>query len=100
MADKLVIGCGYLGRLVAACWHQEGHRVWATTRVVSHATSPRHGNSARSSNAQRRPLAGPDIKMGILQRIHTLADRVPTTPEYAPWKTSLTELKQLWLRSR
>ncbi len=32
MADKLVLGCGFLGRRVAALWHQEGHRVWATTR--------------------------------------------------------------------
>jgi nucleoside-diphosphate-sugar epimerase len=32
MADKLVIGCGYLGRRVAALWLAQGHRVWATTR--------------------------------------------------------------------
>lgn len=32
MADKMVIGCGYLGQPVAARWRQEGHRVWTTTR--------------------------------------------------------------------
>jgi nucleoside-diphosphate-sugar epimerase len=32
MADKLVIGCGYLGRRAAALWLAQGHRVWATTR--------------------------------------------------------------------
>jgi len=32
MADKLVIGCGYLGQRVAACWREQGHRVFATTR--------------------------------------------------------------------
>jgi hypothetical protein len=38
--------------------------VWATALVVSHATSARHGASARNSTARlRRPLAGPDITM-------------------------------------
>lgn len=37
MADKLVIGCGYLGRRIAACWRAEGHRVFATTRSPTHA---------------------------------------------------------------
>jgi len=32
MAAKLVIGCGYLGRCVAALWQQKGDRVFATTR--------------------------------------------------------------------
>ncbi len=32
MADKLVIGCGYLGRRVAEAWQRDGHRVWVTTR--------------------------------------------------------------------
>ena len=30
--DKLVIGCGYLGRRVAALWRDQGRQVWATTR--------------------------------------------------------------------
>jgi nucleoside-diphosphate-sugar epimerase len=30
--DKLVIGCGYLGRRVAASWRAAGHRVFATAR--------------------------------------------------------------------
>lgn len=34
---KLVIGCGYLGRRVAAAWLQDGHRVTALTRSEEHA---------------------------------------------------------------
>jgi nucleoside-diphosphate-sugar epimerase len=30
--DKLIIGCGYLGRRVAARWLADGHSVYATTR--------------------------------------------------------------------
>ncbi len=30
--DKLIVGCGYLGRRVAALWLRQGHRVFATTR--------------------------------------------------------------------
>lgn len=30
--NKLIIGCGYLGRRVASLWFAQGHRVWATTR--------------------------------------------------------------------
>src|SRR5262249_38079701 len=32
MADKLIVGCGYLGRRVAARWLAQGHRVFGTTR--------------------------------------------------------------------
>ena len=32
MSDKLVIGCGYLGRRAAARWASAGHCVFATTR--------------------------------------------------------------------
>jgi nucleoside-diphosphate-sugar epimerase len=35
MADRLVIGCGYLGQRVAARWHEQGQRVWVTTRQAS-----------------------------------------------------------------
>lgn len=35
---RLVIGCGYLGRRVAARWLAEGSRVWATTRSAARAT--------------------------------------------------------------
>jgi nucleoside-diphosphate-sugar epimerase len=35
--DKLIVGCGYLGRRVAARWRAEGHRVFATTRSARHA---------------------------------------------------------------
>lgn len=37
MSDKLVIGCGYLGRRVAARWRAAGHRVFATTRSPARA---------------------------------------------------------------
>lgn len=30
--DKLIVGCGYLGRRVAARWLAQGHRVFGTTR--------------------------------------------------------------------
>jgi nucleoside-diphosphate-sugar epimerase len=35
MADKLILGCGYLGRRVAALWRAQGHRVFATTRQAA-----------------------------------------------------------------
>jgi nucleoside-diphosphate-sugar epimerase len=35
--DKLVIGCGYLGRRVAALWKEGGYHVFATTRNTRHA---------------------------------------------------------------
>lgn len=35
--DKLIVGCGYLGRRVAARWSAQGHRVFATTRSESRA---------------------------------------------------------------
>jgi nucleoside-diphosphate-sugar epimerase len=37
MADKLVIGCGYLGRRIATAWRAQGHRVFATTRSITRA---------------------------------------------------------------
>lgn len=30
--NKLIIGCGYLGRRVALLWLAQGHHIWATTR--------------------------------------------------------------------
>ena len=69
--------------------------------VIATAISARHANSARKVVARlRRPLAGPVITIEILQQIHTLADRVPCAREPASRKTSLTELKQLWLMTR
>jgi nucleoside-diphosphate-sugar epimerase len=41
MADKLVIGCGYLGRVVAARWKSAGDRVIATTRTPKRAAELR-----------------------------------------------------------
>jgi nucleoside-diphosphate-sugar epimerase len=37
MSDKLIIGCGYLGRRIAALWRAREHRVFATTRSVAKA---------------------------------------------------------------
>jgi nucleoside-diphosphate-sugar epimerase len=37
MADKLIIGCGYLGRHIAALWCAQSHRVFATTRSAARA---------------------------------------------------------------
>ena len=39
--DKLVIGCGYLGRRVAALWRARGHTVFATTRSPDRAEQMR-----------------------------------------------------------
>jgi arabinose-5-phosphate isomerase len=74
--------------------------VWARAGVPSKAISASHGKAARKTFTRLlRPLAGPAITMKILQRIHTLADQVPGQRETGP-KTSLMELKQLWLMSR
>src|ERR1700692_4464091 len=74
--------------------------VWAAAWVLSKVISARHANSARNVIARlRRPVAGPDITMEIPQQIHTLADQIPARRR-AAWKTSLTDLKQLWLMSR
>ena len=44
MADKLIIGCGYLGRGIAALWCAQNHRVFATTRSTARANEWRaHG---------------------------------------------------------
>ena len=37
MADKLIIGCGYLGRRVAALWCAQNHCVFATIRSTARA---------------------------------------------------------------
>jgi nucleoside-diphosphate-sugar epimerase len=37
MADKLIVGCGYLGRRIAALWCAQNHRVFATTRSATRA---------------------------------------------------------------
>lgn len=46
MSDKLVIGCGYLGRRIAARWCAASHRVFATTR------SPARGDEWRAIGLQ------------------------------------------------
>lgn len=38
MADKLIIGCGYLGKRIAARWRAQNHRVFATTRSAARAS--------------------------------------------------------------
>jgi nucleoside-diphosphate-sugar epimerase len=42
MANKIVLGCGYLGSRVASLWQAQGHRVFATTRSGSRAEELRH----------------------------------------------------------
>jgi len=37
MTDKMIIGCGYLGRRIAALWYAHNHRVFATTRSTARA---------------------------------------------------------------
>jgi nucleoside-diphosphate-sugar epimerase len=37
MPDKLVLGCGYLGRRIADRWRTQGHRVFASTRSLTRA---------------------------------------------------------------
>ena len=46
MGSKLIIGCGYLGRRVAALWREQGHRIFATTR------QPAHFDELRSHGAE------------------------------------------------
>ena len=41
MADKLFVGCGYLGRGIAALWRAQSHRVFATTRSIARAAELR-----------------------------------------------------------
>jgi nucleoside-diphosphate-sugar epimerase len=39
MSSTLILGCGYLGRRVAALWRQQGRRVFAATRNAAHLPS-------------------------------------------------------------
>ena len=39
--DKLIVGCGYLGRRVAHLWLAQGHRVFGTTRSERRAAELR-----------------------------------------------------------
>jgi nucleoside-diphosphate-sugar epimerase len=41
MADRLILGCGYLGRRLASGWLAAGERVWATTRSPARANQLR-----------------------------------------------------------
>jgi nucleoside-diphosphate-sugar epimerase len=43
LTDRLIIGCGYLGRRVAEGWRAQGHRVFATTRNAHRAAEWRQG---------------------------------------------------------
>jgi hypothetical protein len=70
--------------------------VWALAHPPERV-SARQGNSARKAIARHlRPLAGPAITTKIPQQIHLLRRRT----QEAPLKTSLMELKQLWLMGR
>jgi nucleoside-diphosphate-sugar epimerase len=46
MTDKLILGCGYLGRRVVPLWRARGHRVFATTRTAA------RGDELRSLGAE------------------------------------------------
>jgi nucleoside-diphosphate-sugar epimerase len=43
MNDVLILGCGFLGRVLATQWTQEGRTVWATTRSPERAAEIRSG---------------------------------------------------------
>jgi hypothetical protein len=74
--------------------------VCASASGAPKAISAGHAKKAPKTNTRlQRPVAGPDITVRIPQRIHTLDVLVPDAA-LACWKTSLTELKQLWLMSR
>ena len=65
MADKLVVGCGYLGRRIAALWCAQNHRVFAMTR-----------STARADEWRARGLQP------------VLCDGVPGTPYLTAWANS------------
>src|SRR5207244_13327096 len=57
-----------------------GVSVCAWAKVPPRADNARHGKNARTVVARHiRPPAGPDPTMNILQQIHVLIRRVPTT---------------------
>jgi len=67
---KLIVGCGYLGRRVAARWQKAGHEVYAITRSGEHA--------AEFTQRGLRPV------VADVMRLETLVDLpVATTVLYA-----------------
>src|SRR6266702_6464028 len=68
--------------------NRSGVTVWACAKVPRRAISIRYGKAARKMIARpNRPLAGPAIKMKLLQQRQILIERTPNTR-----KTSLMEL--------
>ena len=66
MSDKLVIGCGYLGRVVAQRWRVAGHRVFVTTR------SPQRAEEFRASGLE--PIVCDVLRPDSLQALPRSAD--------------------------
>ncbi len=71
MADKLVVGCGYLGRRIAALWCAQNHRVFAMTRSRRGPTSGERATCNRSSVTEFRAGWPQGIAPLGLPRIHT-----------------------------
>jgi nucleoside-diphosphate-sugar epimerase len=65
MTDRLIVGCGYLGRRVAARWRADGGRVWATTR------SPRRSDELRGLGVE--PIIADVLDPSTLRRLPTVA---------------------------
>lgn len=65
MAQKLIIGCGYLGWRVAQQWYSEGHELCAVTRSQARADEYRRGGVAPIIADVARPetlAALPDVE--------------------------------------
>src|SRR3954467_14026298 len=72
-------------------------RLCARAWLCSRAISARHGKNTRKALTRlRRPVAGPDITAEELQRNQVHADEFQGRVRPSP-KSSLMELKQLWL---
>src|SRR5690349_21591027 len=64
MADNLIVGCGYLGRRVAALWRGQERRVFATTRRATRF------DELRSLGFD--PLLGDVLERGSLRSLPTV----------------------------
>src|ERR1700680_578905 len=63
--DKLIIGCGYLGRRIAPLWLAQGHRVAALTR------SPQRADEFRRLGIE--PLGGDILETATLHALPAAA---------------------------
>ena len=60
---SLIVGCGYLGRRVAARWRAPGRRVLATTRSPQHASELAALGLERSRTFSWRRAAAETVKV-------------------------------------